>query len=513
MKPLPLHLKISLIASIISFVVLIVGFIIICANIAGKIQEEEKTLAKLQSENLAEQLSLSQGSVDQDELQRLTNTVSGSRPNLLTVRIWNLENNKFVKLVDSDDSIPSEEIEPQIQAALLSKKATELSSQNSPDNLGSFFRVYSPIVIKNQVTGAVETVEKLDTISSIAFSYITSLSWIALVTILLMTLALYLVLQRLIYQPLENILAAMDTAKLGNLEIELTEKNKPDEFGKLSNNFIEMMSQIRQMSSERERQNENLREKVNEATSELLEKNEQLEQASLEIFHASNKMSEMERLVAVGQNAAQFAHEVGTPLNLISGHVQLLQSKFPEDSPEAKRLETISVQIERIEKIVREMLDRTRFDKTEHLSLNLNQVLKKTMEAVEPILAESNVQLITDFEKQLPDISGNFGRLQQVFLNLFKNSLDAMPKGGNLKISTFSNDKEITVEFSDDGIGMSEEISSKIFQPLFTTKERGQGTGLGLVIVKQILEEHNAKVEVESRINQGTKFRLIFPKQ
>lgn len=510
MKPLSLHLKISVIASLISFVVLIVGFIIICASIAGRIQEEEKVLARLQSQNLAEQLSISDAQIDEDELQRLTNTISGSRPNLVTVRIWKFDGNKFVDFVDSDDSLPAEEINPEIQNALLNRNASEIFSPQPATEIGSLYRVFSPIISNNKVTGAAETIEKLDTISSIAISYLTSLSWIALVTILLMTTALYLVLQKLVYQPLENLLAAMEIAKKGNLQIEVTENEKPDEFGALSNNFNEMMSQIRQMTGEREHQNEILREKVKEATSELLDKNEQLETANLELFNSSRKMSEMERLVAVGQNAAQFAHEVGTPLNLISGHVQLLQSNFAENSPEAKRLQTITTQIERIEKIVREMLDRTRFDKTEHKPLNLNQVLKKTLEAVEPILAESKVELLTKFENNLPNIQGSSERLQQVFLNLIKNSLDAMPKGGILSISTFSGNKKIIVEFSDNGIGMSSETAAKIFQPLFTTKERGQGTGLGLVIVKQILDEHNAEISVESILGESTKFTLIF---
>jgi two-component system NtrC family sensor kinase len=511
MKPLSLHLKISVTASLISFVVLIVGFIIICASVAGRIQEEEKALAKLQSKNLAEQLSLSNNQIDEDELQRLINTISGSRPNLITVRVWKLEHDKFSEVIDSEDSLPTEELDLTIQNALINKNASEIVTPQTSGEISSLYRVFSPVIANNKVTGAVETIERLDTISSLAISYLTNLSWIALVTILLMTTALYLVLQKLVYQPLENLLAAMELAKKGNLQIEVTEKGKPDEFGTLSNNFNEMMAQIRQMTNEREHQNEILREKVKEATAELIDKNEQLEQANLELFNSSRKMSEMERLVAVGQNAAQFAHEVGTPLNLISGHVQLLQGTLPENSPETKRLQTITTQIERIERIVREMLDRTRFDKTEHKPLNLNQVLKKTLEAVEPILAESKVDLATDFEIDLPDISGSFERLQQVFLNLIKNSLDAMPKGGTLSISTFSDDDQIIIKFSDNGIGMNREVASKIFQPLFTTKERGQGTGLGLVIVKQILDEHHAEISVESQPGKSTIFTLVFP--
>ena len=511
MKSLPLHLKVSIIASAISFIILLSGFIIICANIADRIQEEEKILAKYQTSNLAEQLSIQNSQIDEDELQRLTTTISTSHPNLVTVRIWKFESEKFVQFISSNDNLSADEISDEIRVALLNKVVYERFDLQKGGKINSLLRVFSPVVSNGNVTGAVETVTKLETIWSISVSYLASLSWIALATLFLMTIAFYLVLKKLVYVPLEHLLAAMEKAEKGNLRIEIEETENPDEFGKLSNNFNKMMLQIRQMTDERTQQNDILQERVKEATQELTNKNEQIEQAHLELFHSSSKMLEMERLVAVGQNAAQFAHEVGTPLNLISGHVQLLQNKFPEDSPESKRLQIITTQIERIEKIVREMLDRARHDKTTHQKINLNQILRKTLEAIEPILAELKVEAITDFAEELPSISGNSERLQQVFLNLFKNALDALPEGGTISLSTRSEGQKVLVDFTDDGIGMSEEIAAKIFQPLFTTKKRGQGTGLGLVIVKQILEEHNAEISVKSKQDTFTTFTIIFP--
>jgi len=218
----------------------------------------------------------------------------------------------------------------------------------------------------------------------------------------------------------------------------------------------------------------------------------------------------MERLAATGQTAAEFAHEVGTPLNLISGHAQLLQAKLPENSKEAERLRTITTQIARIENIVREMLDRTRFGATEHRKINLNKVLSKIFDAVEPTLQESRVELKTYLDANLPDISGDAERLQQVFLNLIKNALDAMPHGGKLEVSSYAESNKITIKFSDSGAGISEAVRNQMFQPLFTTKERRKGTGLGLVVVKQIMQNHDAEIEVESEVDKGTTFKLVF---
>lgn len=507
---LPLHIKTALLASLVSLAVLVIGLIVITTNIARQIQDEQKQLTALQAENLAEQFSALPNNPDAETLQNLTNIVSGSRPNLLTVRVWNFENGEFTENAASDDSLPLEELSDDIKTALKSgARSSNVKVLKNDDD--SYFRVFSPIFRNREITGAVEAVEKLDTISSISLRYISNLSWIALATVFFMSAAFYLLFQKLVYQPLETLLLAMERAQKGDLEVAVTAQK--DEFGTLGARFNAMMSQIRQMTAERERQNEILQEKVAEATAELVQKNEQLENANLELFRTSRKMTEMQQLAAAGQTAAQFAHEVGTPLNLISGHVQLLEMNLEKDSKNAERLQTIGAQIERIERIVREMLDRTRFGESEHKSVDLNELLEKFFDTVEPTLQENKVELVMTPAENLPAISADADRLQQVFLNLFNNSLDAMPGGGRIEISTEQRADKIAVVFSDDGAGMSAETAAQIFQPLFTTKGRGRGTGLGLFVVKQILQEHEAEITVESRIGQGTTFEILFQKR
>lgn len=511
MKPFKLHLKTALLASAVALVALTVALLLISARVANQFRNEQKQLAQLQAENLAEHISLFPAQIDEGDLKQLTNLVSGSRPNLVTVRVWQFDGKNFVEQTASDDSLPAEAIPVETQNALRMGSDSQISNQLGSVEDEPSFRVFAPVIINKKVSGAVEVVEKLDTLSSIAFGYLLNLSWIALATVLLMTAAFYLLFQSLVYRPLDKLLTAMNRAKAGDLSIEVVAKEKIDEFGTLSNNFNEMIGQIREMTGEREKQNEILHDKVLEATAELQHKNEQLEIANLELFRTTRRMSEMERLAATIQTAAQFAHEVGTPLNLISGHAQLLQASLPANSKEATRLQTITAQIERIETIVREMLDRTRFDGGEFVPLNLNEVLSKIFDAVEPTLQESRVELSIDLNENLPEISGDAGRLQQVFFNLVKNALDAMPDGGKLSVSTFSEAEKVVVEFADDGIGMTKEVAEQIFQPLFTTKERGRGTGLGLVVVKQIMQSHEAEIAVESESHQGTKIKLIFP--
>jgi signal transduction histidine kinase len=164
---------------------------------------------------------------------------------------------------------------------------------------------------------------------------------------------------------------------------------------------------------------------------------------------------------------------------------------------------------------VRRMLDKTRFE-TELSPLDLNAVLRKLCDALLPALDKRNIRLEETFADKLPLMAGSSDRLQQLFLNLVNNSLDAMSEGGEIQIRTCLVGKpgkaqHIVVDFTDTGSGMTPEVMSHIFDPLYTTKDRGHGTGLGLVIVNQVVTELGGTVEVESDLGKGTRFRLTFP--
>jgi signal transduction histidine kinase len=168
------------------------------------------------------------------------------------------------------------------------------------------------------------------------------------------------------------------------------------------------------------------------------------------------------------------------------------------------------------------MLDRTRAETVEFTPLDLNGLLRRIFDATEPTLDASGVRLTASLAEDLPAVAGDADRLQQVFINLFNNALDAMRAGGELRVTTSfepSDDDDNTaspggsvhVDFNDTGTGMSEEVRAHIFDPLYTTKERGRGTGLGLVVVRQVVAEHGGRIEVESEPGRGARFRLTFP--
>ncbi len=515
MRPLKLHTKTTLVASAVTIGMLTSALLITSTSIANLEREDDKALAQLQAVNLATQISNMPAPRDQQAIARAADLVIGARPNLVSVRVWDRSGGEFVERVAASGSAPVEPMPDDTKDALRSGLASKVVATRPYGADKSLYRVFAPVTSEGRLSGAVEVAERFDSIWSVALRYARKTLWMSLVAILLITLGNYFLFRHLVYTPIDHLLKAMSRAKAGDLQAHVPAR-AADELGLLSNEFNSMIGQVRDMTAERDAQQAILEQRVHEATAELEERNSELNETNLELWHTTRRINELGRLAAAGQTAAQFAHEVGTPLNLISGHVQLLRGDLNRNPRDGEtRLTIIGEQIERIERIVRGMLDRTRFE-TELTPVDLNEVLKQLFVATAVTFDKREVKLVESLEPSLPHIGGSSDRLQQLFLNLINNALDAMPNGGTLSVSTHlqsDNGKSpvIVVNFADDGAGMEPEIVAHIFDPLYTTKARGQGTGLGLVVVSQIVREHGGEVEVESKPGGGTRFCLMFP--
>ncbi|MFL6228687.1 MAG: sensor histidine kinase [Pyrinomonadaceae bacterium] len=530
MRPLKLHTKTTLVASAITLAVLGIVLALVSVRVADLVREEQRALSAAQVQAVAGQISQLPSPRDPEVLARVATTAHGARPDAVTVRVWERVGGVFREVAASAGSEPAEEIPEETKAALRSgmpsKTVTPLGDANN-----SRYRIFAPVTEGGRVSGAVEIVERLDSAATIAWRYGRSAIWLGLAAVALITLGVSFLFRQTVYRPVGRLLDAMARARAGDLEA-LAPALAPNEIGILAREYNSLITRLREMTRERERQKDVLQERVNEATAELADRNLQLEEANLELWRTARRLTELERLAAAGQTAAQFAHEVGTPLNLISGHVQLLMlAGARADSDAAReRLETISAQIERIERIVRRMLDRTRPETGEMEPLDLNALLRRTFDATTPTLDAKGVRLDAALAEVLPRVRGDADRLQQVFINLINNALDAMPEGGGLAVTTFAEDGDgslraaaqgagdepagaarVVVDFADTGCGMSEEVRARIFDPLYTTKARGRGTGLGLVVVSQVVGDHGGRIEVETARGRGARFRLIFP--
>ena len=226
------------------------------------------------------------------------------------------------------------------------------------------------------------------------------------------------------------------------------------------------------------------------------------------------QLSQADKLSSIGLLAAGVAHEVNTPLAVISSYAQMLSKQLHGDAQKSGLLEKITRQTFRASEIVNNLLNFSRTSGTEFTSIDVNKIIHDTLALLEHQFKTSKIRVEDALTETLPLINGNAGRLQQVFLNLFLNAKDAMSSGGTLRIVT-QNGESVSVAVSDTGSGIAQEHIHRIYDPFFTTKtaREGQprGTGLGLSVTYGIIQEHAGKIRVESRPGEGTTFYLDFP--
>jgi signal transduction histidine kinase len=228
------------------------------------------------------------------------------------------------------------------------------------------------------------------------------------------------------------------------------------------------------------------------------------------VFVLREALSRAEQLAAVGQMAASVAHQVGTPLNLISGYVQMLQQDAACDPRTARRLAIVQEQIAKVTSVVRTLLDHSRRPEN-RAPTALGPVLSRVADVARPKLHAAGIALALDVAPDLPLVWADSEELELAMLNLVTNSLDAMPAGGALSIRATARGSRVQIEVSDTGSGIPEELLPRIFQPWVTTKTAGRGTGLGLSITHDVIARHGGTIQVASVPGQQTTFTIELP--
>ncbi|HSN26805.1 MAG TPA: HAMP domain-containing sensor histidine kinase [Kofleriaceae bacterium] len=302
---------------------------------------------------------------------------------------------------------------------------------------------------------------------------------------------------RLVSRPITKLLRGIDDVAKGDLShVILSERD--DEIGQIATRFNEMTFSLRESRGETQRQNE----------------------AKLAL---EQRLGQTEKLATIGQLAAEIAHEVGTPLNVIAGRARSIQKKATEKDTVEKNAEIIAEQTARITRIIQRLLDFTRRKVGGHgkAEVNLNELALTTMELLSGQFSSAKVKTRLDRAEGLPRIAGDSDRLQQVMINLLLNAAQAMPDGGSLAVETRAVRRNrpgldaaqsfVVFSVTDTGVGIPEDIRDKIFDPFYTTKEGRGGTGLGLAVCSGIVKEHDGWIDVEDAEGGGTVFRVYLP--
>ncbi len=326
--------------------------------------------------------------------------------------------------------------------------------------------------------------------------------WFTPAAIVLLTLLVDWLGRRLIHRPIARIRETMTRAGAGDFTAR-TEQVRPDEIGTVAAGLNDMLQRLQDF-------HEALQDRVDEATAELRVRNDELVESYQRVFALREALARAEQLAAVGQMAASVAHQVGTPLNLISGYVQILQEEAAGDPKIAERLAIVQEQIAKVAAVVRTMLDHSRRP-ADRAPAGLESLLARVADVARPKLDASGIALTLDIAPGLPPIWADSEQLELAMLNLITNSLDAMPRGGSLVIRASRTDHGVRIDVTDTGSGIPAELLPRIFQPWVTTKPVGRGTGLGLSITHDVVQRHGGTIAVVSDRARGTTFSIDLP--
>lgn len=387
----------------------------------------------------------------------------------------------------------------------------------------SAWKVYLPIRPKanRAPVGLIRTYCDLERWETVWRNNLRATYWKLPLALLGEFILLWVILGTVVSDPLRRIMDAM--ARLEKDPAARLDLSRRDELGLIADRFNFMAAELERSALDRERLigeirafNAGLQARIDEALSELQAKNQELEQLVERNALLREELSQQERLAVAGQLTAAFAHEVGTPLNLVNSHIQLLQAQGDLPERARDRLGVIHAQIDRVGDIVRKLLGITRRPTLQAQVLDARAMVEDLQRLWSPTLVAHHVA----FELQVPSpcpLRVDRKQMEQLFINLVNNAVDAMPGGGRITLAMTPDPAapeggpRWRVALSDTGAGIPRENLAKVFKPMFTTKPEGKGTGLGLAICREIVKAHGSEIALESEEGRGTTVTFSLP--
>jgi signal transduction histidine kinase len=304
-----------------------------------------------------------------------------------------------------------------------------------------------------------------------------------------LVLAGYYLLQRNIIRPAQILFKATENVSQGNLETRLPIAG-PREISQLAVAYNQMVDSLRDSRAETEQH-----------IASLEETNRKLQQARDELIRS-------EKMASVGQLAAGLAHELGNPLAALIGYLEILRCKI-KSTTDRDIIERSLVETNRIDFLVRELLDFSRPTANAQIEpVNLVNALRGSVQLLQNQGTMAGVKVIDLLPESLPPVQGDLNKFQQVFVNLLLNAVQACPKNGEISLSAEESDKTFWIGIKDNGAGIAESDSDRIFEPFYTTKKPGEGTGLGLAMCQRIVEDSGGRISMKSIPKKGSLFIL-----
>ena len=388
--------------------------------------------------------------------------------------------------------------------------------------------VVAPVVTPQEVSiGVISVTISLADADHLAGRQAKWAIWSAGLAIIFLTVVLIHYLNRAVSAPIRELVAAMERVKGGDLKTTARVRTG-DEIGEMADNFNAMVAKLREEDERIANFNKELQVRIAEAVRELNQRNQDLEQLTENLFETQKELSRLETTASMGQLASSVAHEIGTPLHSISGHVQLLLERPSLPADVQEKLNIIRAQIGRLTEIISRTLSSTELPSPEFEPVEVNAVVKEIISLTQPGLRKRGIDLGTHLAADLPAVCADQNQLQQVFLNLLTNAAEAMPGGGRLQVATgvwgsppgaaagpggngSYGPGGVSITFEDTGVGIAPQDLRNIFKPFFSTKNNRKSAGLGLAICRAIIKHHKGEIEVSSEAGRGTRFTVRLP--
>jgi len=368
------------------------------------------------------------------------------------------------------------------------------------------WEVIAPITLDGAVVGAVAARFSLGRADLLAARMGTAALVLTTVSVALMALLMSLAVHVVVDRPLRRFMETIDRVSAGDPDATVA-VDTGDELGTLARHFNGMLARVRDFREE-------LQARVKEATGELERRYAEVERLNELLFSMQRSLIHAERLALSGRLMAEVAHEVGTPLHSVAGHLELLRQDLPPAAltePIRRRLAIVDAQLARVTAIIAQLLDLTRRTPGAPAPVDLERLVRDCAELVRPGVAAAGLALDISVGRAAPPVRGHAGQLQQVALNLITNAIAATPKGGRIAVGIRPRGREVELSVADTGCGIPAAVQQRVFEPFFSTKQPGQGSGLGLFISSQIVREHGGRIEIASEEGRGSTFRVVLP--
>ncbi len=369
-------------------------------------------------------------------------------------------------------------------------KGGNITSEISED----FVAITSPLFIKDAVFGGIKITLSSSDIRDAAGKSQRLILFYVILTLVILVVFASILLSRTIARPIDELVRVTEAIADGDMN-QRVKVRRLNEIGLLAESLNRMAGKLREGR-------------------DVLEDNiRTLRAAHNDLKKAQDEVIRAEKMASVGRLAAGLAHEIGNPVGAILGYTNILQKEANEED-QADYLARIEMEVQRINRIVRGLLDYARPGEFKPIEVNVNDIIKSSLDLVSSQKGFERIEVKTHLT-DIPMAKADPHQLQQVLINLFINASDAMPEGGRLTVETEVRSQEsgefLDISVADTGTGMDDEDMKKIFDPFYTTKEPGKGTGLGLAICQRIIESFGGTIEVESRKGEGSEFKILLP--